>query len=72
MDENCDEMTGEMLQRAVGEIRFGVESITLSSKYGDSLRNSFPVVLCFGSTFYNFTYLVFILIVTSYCHCIFL
>ena len=32
MDENCDEMTGEMLQRAVGEIRFGVESITLSSR----------------------------------------
>lgn len=41
MDENCNEMRGEMLQRAVGEIRFGVESIILSSNNVIPLRAPF-------------------------------
>lgn len=72
MDENRDEMTEEMLQRAVGEIRFGIESITLSSNTVIPLGAPFQEDRVLGTTFYNLMYLVFRLIVTSYCHCIFL
>lgn len=63
MEQACEEMGGETLQRTVGEIRFGagggqVRSITLSSNTVMPLGASFPsrivlLVFVFGSTFYS-------------------
>lgn len=78
MEQDCEEMGGERLQRTVGEIRFGgVGSITLSSNTAMPLGAAFPsrivlLVFAFGSTFYNFMYRILPLIVTSYCRGVFL